>query len=629
MRYKIRLLAPALLMIVSCRLGAASEAAPEPLPDSVLFCLSVKSPMQALNSIDAFAVAVTADTPYAVWPGMLLFRAMMSSPIPASAWDPGREAHIIISDNDSGGLGAMSVMLSIPGFDQFRAEMEKAGESMERHESGLWRGKLAGMGRVWLADLGAGRVLIGDDRDALAAMAETLRQWSPKPGPDGDISFAFGRGSVAPSGELHTLLQGILDNINGGRKNALRFAKEAGLNPSRVEGVLNLAGIGVAWLIAELGKLDGGRIDLAMDGQVLYGSLTVAAESDALCAKIAAALKGKPNPDYELARAIGGDAAVFFQYAPDEQILPDGREIAGKIAAVVGDALYPEGRERLERLSQRIFDAGVKERIGGRLVRGGKVYDVQYSRLDDPQKVIDSLRDAWALAIEWLDGFFAGGGLGVRVAVEEVDKGDLRYSRVYITIEDGSPASRMLGQLDSAGVPSAFRDLLDRQKILVAKSGDVLVQVWGEVDEDILREAIAAAGGVDDPILASPEARKVVDRIRYRQAGLVVVNFRGLCDLLLAQSRMDAGFRRLFDDVFGDVIDDLEMENEMACLGAGSADGYYAVGGAVSSKGINALIKVGGRVTSLTGEAEFDDEEGYEPEDDGYEPEEDEEKSAE
>ena len=81
--------------------------------------------------------------------------------------------------------------------------------------------------------------------------------------------------------------------------------------------------------------------------------------------------------------------------------------------------------------------------------------------------------------------------------------------------------------------------------------------------------------------------------------------------------------------MFGDVIDDLEMENEMACLGAGSADGYYAVGGAVSSKGINALIKVGGRVTSLTGEAEFDDEEGYEPEDDGYEPEEDEEKSAE
>lgn len=172
-------LCTALLIMLSAR-PALHAAEAEPLPPHVAAHASIKSPLEFLTKVDAYAAAATEEAEHSFPPGLILMIAQMWNPALMTALDLEKNMHTVFSAAETAGDGGnrfeeirdedVVYVFSVSDFDDLRSALEAEGGE--------------------IVDFGGDRAALGTDEESIRRV---LGDWMPEHGSDADLRMRGSR----------------------------------------------------------------------------------------------------------------------------------------------------------------------------------------------------------------------------------------------------------------------------------------------------------------------------------------------------------------------------------------------------------------------------------------------------
>lgn len=463
---KKRFLACLALLLLHALHAPAVEPASPRLPEPLVLHARIASPAQSLQDLDALVVQSIKDTPLAdrVFPGMVSLFLPMASPLPPSAWDVGEEAHFLALLSREETL-EFAFVVGGHGLDRVAEALSGNEQSREGEDGSVLVAMLKKEGpRVWIRELGDGRLLITKSAAASEHFRSILETWEPRLDSGAPIACRVDLAAIQSLSKI-----GIAGWFAKARENLdkqlrkMTVESEATEDGDDSEALLKKLGANaippltrlINSIEAELPSLGEIGFDLDFREGRLLATASLAATGDSYMGELIAGYAETPNPDFPFIEAFPEDAIYYvYQMPPPEKTgARINRFLKETIDEIFADA-SPGTAADLTRLVDGLADAGRKAMGSGAYVtEEGDLLPATYIEWERPENVIPLIRDAAALLARLH-------GEGAIMAEEQIRKARERKKNAGKTDDEGDDEPKIGRDIEDFLAAGGARELL-------------------------------------------------------------------------------------------------------------------------------------------------------------------------
>ncbi|MDR1519210.1 MAG: hypothetical protein LBU23_03575 [Planctomycetota bacterium] len=606
----------AAFLTVSLSLGAAENDS-RFLSDRLVAHISIKSPVDLIEGLDAFLPAVTDGSASAVPVGLLsmLSQTYLRSLEKTFLFDD--EIHLLAtSASIQSPPKGLVVLLLADSFDAFLAGLGEMGGKTVKSDSEGAEVSFGGARKVFALDLGDGRVALALERGDIEYALEMDRGGPilPPPHPaDSLLSIVVSRRAVnyrsgqakeffdefvrKSLGEIKAPDRAELDDAPEPLRDLIKWEAAADAVRKTLPAVLYK----LTDAAEELAKAKSLRLDVRLDGWRLAMTMGLETAPDSFLGRIAASLAKLGGMENELASRIDQEAVVINMNAPVENLIPEARKI---IPDWLGDLIRPAFPEPGEALVGLL--AGVIGRASGGGVGAswfdddGRQIQLNMQRSSDPDADLAAFLALPGIINAMLDKILDASTGGLKLVGESVAEPSGVVLR--LDIEAGSRLAKLLRDIQDdearygGGPRFDFEEILEDAALFVGKQGDTLVVLNGKMsaDAEFRRQTLALVAGatkVKNPFIADPRAKKLLGELRRAQGGVTLIDTGKALDFLVA--RIISAFEKAglpvaqmedFELGYGDM-------EELAGIGFGADAGLLYLEYIIPAKLINVIVR--------------------------------------
>lgn len=586
------------VLVAACSVAVrASEVKPDPLPEQVLAHISIQSPGRLLESVDAFAAAVTAATKNEIAPGMLTFLAQMYNPLSEEMWDLERDTHIVIPFSQP----SRNVMLLMPtqlAFEDFLEELRGMKFTVEPEEEGYFQAVGQGVPPLLLTESDDGYVLVANSAYVRDLAEEIAEDWEPRHWGSGvlNVQVNLPEGWVEYSG-IFDELDELLERAAAGDLPGADELRAQGIDPETVGMTLKLMEMWLPPFKRELDAFNAVALEIDLDGERLTAASHFIARPGSMAAKLAANAGKLGAPDMTLARNVEAGAAGMFVFADFLKLVPDLPELVDAMYADMADIVEAKDADAARAAQTELFKYMDGESAFS-LHPAAKLFEYRFwMRTSQADKFLD----AYVGLIRAMNDILRSGTLGasypVQYLIEDKKAADgLAYKKVNIKFDIDAWMQTLPNQENA----EAVRDMMEAMAntvILMAPAGEGMVAgVTGQVDEDDLRRALELANGAATPWLDVPEVKETLDLLPDRAVGLGVFDVDQLfafaygmaMETLMAAQDDDLG--DLYAEAWETVKAQLRTSEQPLGFSLGQRGGNLVADFTITAAALNAVV---------------------------------------
>ncbi len=576
-----------LLMMFLLAVPAARAAAnPEPLPEGLAVHISVKSPLELLSGIDAYAAAATKGTDHEIPPGLTAMLAQMWHPVLFNSLELDSETHVILPASampeDIGDfpesfeyLDAFFVF-GAPNFGDLVALLEEQG-AVERMEdaagfNAAWSVSFT-MGKEWtLVDLGNGRAAFGGD---IEVVRNALDGWTPAHESDAALTVRF-----APANMRGNLSGAIMDSLEEEKDGIIRIISEKGFKSDAVKGLVGVLEKFIPQFVGEFDSMPIAALDMRFDRDEMRISLKAEPAEASILSELAAQIGRAEQLDAAFAEQLPAGAASLFVAAPFTDMLPDAKNRLALFASFVYGGILPGFGEKLAAVTGDFMDSVPGRTAAGNYFDSMKQYSLALYETADPEKAMKAFTDGfqafndfWAAAIDDPD-------CGLAIEGSALTEGGTSY-RAYDVVF-----------ANPEHVRKAFDSAFDDMRFFIAPVEGGIVCASGELTgAEFLDRLAKIKSPSGQSLFASARAKEIMAALPDSRAGVGVLDASGYFDMFAAQ------FTRLTDMPDGvraaaaSFITDREKNGELIGFALSADDGLLTGGCIVPAAAVNQVIR--------------------------------------
>jgi hypothetical protein len=585
----------------------AEEAENAPLPEKIDYVISVDSAMNFFEACDSFVFASLDNTPQAYEPGVLPFMGMMLLPLPIVDIDFNHELHAVVMRGHDIGEEAPAFIASVEDFDKFREsffEMEGTVTSDGIHHFTSDQEE-----DYFVADLENGMIVIAERGDFVRTVLDTVKSgWWPKVTENAMLTMTFNSlEDFTDGGLLKDTVDLVVNRYRQGFTDFAALANSRGFNDnllSELEPLLTDKSC--EFLIREISKIQSGRIDCRIDGEII--SFTLFAESlpESSLGKAVAGSQDIVNSLSSMHAAVDASQGIYAQSSQAQDLLPHAG-IFERVVANLSESLPANIASDLTRAWEAYKNANP---AGILQTAHGLDKNVTYIKAANSSGLCNAILELYKTAGNILFTFLGqSNDAGIQTITNESFQ-DLRYYRATFAPKTAETLFELASTSKDVDIISS---LISCMNLMIGFEGDVVVIVTGRAEpEDYLEAVTALRNSAEQPLVKQPGAERVIDLLRYRQFGMGLMKVGYFCQAFLENLFEGSYVPEAGKLILRKAISDMEDRGEYIAVGHGFDRGLYAAEWVMTANGMNELLSnyflVVERESEYYGEPEVEDD---------------------
>ncbi len=512
------------------------------LPDSVLASITVRSPAELVEKVDAYTVGSTKATASALPPGLVTMLSQMYLPFPFALWQSEEPAHVVLVPDEAGNSYLEVGVFRVEAYETFMNDLQDNGwttgePNAEENEDGL-QPILAPNGQALVvADLGDGSVVVA--KTAYAIRRAILDQdWRPEYSFDTDTDAVI----VIPMFDGASALVGRFNKaIDDSQSAFVDFFKEYNISETFGQGVLSLIRTYGPKLVGLLEDWRGGVLEISVDGQNIVFDAIGQFTENSLLHQIAVQADENSDLDFAAAPNFAADAVSVGVGVSVEKVLKNGRERLTALNRDAATALFPDLAEQVTALNDAAWNAGLGQTSMANFIQGTRQASFTHYRSDNPEALADAFHRGISLLNAMAERMSTDPELGVTVTggpttvqgrdvyAYEFDFANLEHFQEWVNrlVAMGNPE---LSNMTIVRVNEDFRifmEALDNGVIFAA----------GDLTADEFAERVAdTVNGPEKTFLEQTPVANIVDALRPRQISVALLDAAGLMYMTVLQN---------------------------------------------------------------------------------------------
>ncbi|MCC8109928.1 MAG: hypothetical protein LIQ30_12980 [Planctomycetes bacterium] len=512
------------------------------LPDGVVASITVKSPADLVEKINAYTVASSKATASALPPGLVTMLSQMYLPFPFALWQSGEPAHLIIVPNqEETGFDEVGI-LQVDDYETFANDLQDNGWTMgepseEESADGLQPFLTPGGDVLVLADLGDGTVAVAETGPAIRrAVLDT--EWLPAYAFDSDADAVV----VFPmTGDASVLTEQFNLVFHEGQEKFLETLKEFNVTEQFSQGVASLIREYGPQIVGLIGGWRGGVVELSVDANNILLDAAGDFSEESLFHELAIQAEENGDVDLDAAPDFGSGAVSVGVGTSMETILKNGRERMTALNRTVIDTLFPDLAEDMAAVNEAVWDSGLGQTTMANFILGTRQATLTHYQSENPDALAAAFHRAVSLTNAMFERVSDDPELGVKISggpttvqgremyAYEFDFANIRHFQEWVNrlVSIGNPE---MANLTLVRVHEDFR-------LFIAALPHGVLFGAGELTADEFAErAEAAENGSEKPFLDQPPVAEVAEALHPRQISAALIDAAGLMYMSILQN---------------------------------------------------------------------------------------------
>ncbi len=567
-------LALILLITLALPIAAADSAAAVKPPADLVAEISIKSPMNLLQALDAYVAAATKKTTSQLPPGFLIMLSQLYLPLPLDTWNTEEPAQILILPATSGEDMAFVGVFGIKDFTVFVDSLQEydwvLGGAQDNAGFTAVRPALLPNGKaLTFADLGQGRAAVAENLEQIKAALAGGKGLPTHPG-DADITV---RSDL--EGNNRQFVQSIvrqLDNVFG------KMSKDLSLNGFNLETIAGSVALmkDLAALAGrEIGKIREAAFDLYVTPKQISFDSGASFGPGSLLGEVAAHAARKPALDISLGERFGvGPLSVAVNIAPD-QIVADAYRRINEFNRECVRKVFPAYADEAAALGQRYFELKPGNSAIANYLKEGRQFNLTLIQLADPEAAMRLMVESAGILDKMLAEAVTDPRLKVQLAGQPQTDGARQWWEFQAVFADPARWEEIVNKALRQGDNIAITPLRISPffRAFFAPVPGALAIAIGELSNDEFKGLIDELQNKPaQPLLDLPAIRAVLNDLNPKQGSVGVVDAAKIYQVFATQVIQD--MTMVFGQEHADAFRAMRDKMALASAADGSGLGF-------------------------------------------------------
>ncbi len=512
------------------------------LPDSVIASITVRSPADMVEKVDAYTVATTKATASALPPGLVTMLSQMYLPFPFALWQSEEPAHVVLVPDEAGNSYIEVGVFRVESYETFMNDLQDNGwttgePNADEGEDGL-QPILAPNGQALVvADLGDGSVAVAKTAPAIRR-AVLDGDWRPEYSFDTEADAVI----IFPKFDSASELVGdFRKGIEDSQSAFADFFREYNISETFGQGVISLIRTYGPKLVGLLEDWRGGVLEISVDGQnILLDAIGQFAENS-LLHEIAVQAEENGDLDFAATPKFADDAVSVGVGVSVEKALKNGRERLTALNREAITALFPDLADQVTALNDEAWNAGLGQTSMASIIQGTRQSSFTHYRSDNPKALADVFHRGISLLNAMVDRVSDDPELGVTVTggptmvqgrdvyAYEFDFANLRHFQEWVNrlVAFGNP------ELSNMTIVRVNEDF----QIFMEALDDGVMFAAGDLTADEFAERVAdTVNGPEKAFLDQEPVANITGALHPRQISVALLDAAGLMYMTVLQN---------------------------------------------------------------------------------------------
>ncbi|MCC8165104.1 MAG: hypothetical protein LIQ31_02870 [Planctomycetes bacterium] len=513
-----------------------------PLPDGIVMSLTIKSPADLTEKLDAYTVNATKATANALPPGLVMMLSQMYLPFPFALWQSDAPAHLVLVPDETGRNTAEVGIFQVDDYEKFTNELQENGWTMGEPNAE----ESAGGFQPMLAPGGQALVLFdaGDGSVAVAKTALAIRRaivdtdWLPHFdfAANSDIAVIF-----PVVGNVSLLVNRFDRSFRESEDKLLATLKEFNISETFSQGLATLIRTYVPKAIALIGDWRGGVVELTVDARSLLIDATGDFADGSILRDMADQAGKNEDVDLGMASGFAADAVSVGFGAAMDSIIANGRERLTAINREAVTALFPDLVDEAATVNEAVWDAGIGRTTMAGFLRDGRQTNLTFYEAEKPADLAAAMNSAVGLFNAMADRMSDDPDLGVTVSGATTKAGGREFYEYAFDFANIEHFQEWLNRLMAVGNSQVTGMTLIKVnedfRLFMATLDDGVLLAAGELTADEFATSVDEfVNGPDKAYLDQSPVAEVVESLGPRQISAALLDMGGLYQLMAMQN---------------------------------------------------------------------------------------------